>query len=137
MPTFKIPRLGKPSVPARPEVATVYVEEARKRLKEGKTDTDALFTLAAWHAVHGENQKSLALLHRLTQLEPTYPGVWRFQAPRYPGPRGGEKAGLGGGAAGGPQERGGEIGTPGGFWFPITSGKQPRGGFLFHAARPG
>ena len=83
MPTFKIPRLGKPSVPARPEVATVYVEEARKRLKEGKTDTDALFTLAAWHAVHGENQKALALLHRLTQLEPAYPGVWRFKASVY------------------------------------------------------
>src|SRR2546426_3329673 len=98
MPTFKIPRLGKPSAPARPEVASVYVEEARKRLKEGKTDTDALFTLAAWHAVHGENQKSLALLHRLTQLEPTYPGVWRFQAPLYPGVRGGKEGGVWGGA---------------------------------------
>src|SRR2546427_10464792 len=100
MPTFKIPRLGKPSAPARPEVASVYVEEARKRLKEGKTDTDALFTLAAWHAVHGENQKSLALLHRLTQLEPTYPGVWRFKASPYPGLRGGESGGVG---EGGPE----------------------------------
>src|SRR3989442_13678682 len=80
MPTFKIPRLRRPWAPARPEVASVYVEEARKRPKEGKTDTDALFTLAAWHAVHGENQKALALLHRLTQLEPAYPGVWRAKA---------------------------------------------------------
>src|SRR2546427_11808160 len=95
MPTFKIPRLGKPSAPARPEVASVYVEEARKRLKEGKTDTDALFTLAAWHAVHGENQKSLALLHRLTQLEPTYPGVWRVHAPGYPQRGGRERARVG------------------------------------------
>src|SRR2546428_2458362 len=99
MPTFKIPRLGKPSAPARPEVASVYIEEARKRLKEGKNDTDALFTLAAWHAVHGENEKSLALLHRLTQLEPTYPGVWRLKAPRYRGLRGGKMAGGWGGAS--------------------------------------
>src|SRR2546422_9144557 len=112
MPTFKIPRLGKPSTPARPEVAIVYVEEARKRLKEGKTDTDALFTLAAWHAVHGENQKSLALLHRLTQLEPTYPGVWRVQGPAYPGVGGGEKGGgVREGAARAP-EREGEGAAP-------------------------
>lgn len=83
MPTFKIPRLGRPSAPARPDVATVYVEEARKRLREGKTDTDAMFTLAAWLAVHGEHRKSLAILHRLTQLEPSYPGVWRFKAAVY------------------------------------------------------
>ena len=83
MPTFKIPRLGKPSAPPRAEVADVYVEEARKRLKDGKTDTDALFTLAAWHAVHGEHAKSLAILHRLTQLDPAYPGVWRFKAAVY------------------------------------------------------
>ncbi|HTD80785.1 MAG TPA: hypothetical protein VK723_01415 [Thermoplasmata archaeon] len=83
MPTFKIPRLGKPSAPPRPEVADVYVEEARKRLREGKTDTDAMFTLAAWHAVHGEHAKSLAILHRLTQLDPGYPGVWRFKAAVY------------------------------------------------------
>src|SRR5437867_11849899 len=54
MPTFKIPRLGRPTAPARADVATVYVEEARRRLKEGKSDTDALFTLAAWHAVHAD-----------------------------------------------------------------------------------
>src|SRR3989454_10652382 len=108
MPTFKIPRLGKPSTPARPEVASVYVEEARKRLKEGKTDTDALFTLAAWHAVHGENQKSLALLHRLTQLEPTYPGVWRFKAPLYRELGGEEKGGGLGGGVEGEEEKGGE-----------------------------
>src|SRR2546425_12992855 len=107
MPTFKIPRLGKPSTPARPEVATVYVEEARKRLKEGKTDTDALFTLAAWHAVHGENQKSLALLHRLTQLEPTYPGVWRFKASLYRELGGEEMAGLCGEGPARQQKRGG------------------------------
>ena len=83
MPTFKIPRLGKPARPPRPEVADVYVEEARKRLKDGNTDTDAMFTLAAWHAVHGEHQKSLAILHRLTQLDPSYPGVWRFKASVY------------------------------------------------------
>src|SRR3989442_15162461 len=99
MPTFKIPRLGRPSAPARPDVATVYVEEARKRLREGKTDTDAMFTLAAWLAVHGEHRKSLAILHRLTQLEPSYPGVWRFKGAAYPGGRGGEKGGGGGGGS--------------------------------------
>ena len=83
MPTFKIPRLGRPSAPSRPDVANEYVEEARRRLKAGKTDTDALFTLAAWHAVHGEHPKSLAILHRLTQLDPAYPGVWRFKAAVY------------------------------------------------------
>ena len=83
MPTFKIPRLGRPTAPARADVATVYVEEARRRLKEGKSDTDALFTLAAWHAVHAEHAKSLAILHRLTQLDPHYPGVWRFKASMY------------------------------------------------------
>jgi Tfp pilus assembly protein PilF len=83
MPTFKIPRLGRPSTPARPDIAEVYVEEARKRLKDGQEDTDAMFTLAAWHAVHGEHAKSLAILHRLTQLDPLYPGVWRFKASVY------------------------------------------------------
>ena len=83
MPTFKIPRLGRPSAPSRPDVASDYVEEARRRLKEGKTDTDALFTLAAWHAVNRENRKSIAILHRLTQLDPAYPGVWRFKASVY------------------------------------------------------
>src|SRR3989442_15373318 len=117
MPTFKIPRLRRPWAPARPEVASVYVEEARKRPKEGKTDTDALFTLAAWHAVHGENEKSLALLHRLTQLEPTYPGVWRFQAPLYRGGGGGEKGGGGGGAPGrGARGGGGGAASRGSFF---------------------
>ncbi len=83
MPTFKIPRLGRPATPSRPDLASEYVEEARRRLKEGKTDTDAMFTLAAWHAVRGEHRKSLAILHRLTQLDPGYPGVWRFKAAVY------------------------------------------------------
>src|SRR2546426_5419178 len=119
MPTFKIPRLGKPSAPARPEVASVYVEEARKRLKEGKTDTDALFTLAAWHAVHGENQKSLALLHRLTQLEPTYPGVWRFKDSLYPGLGGGKDGRLGGGGAARQKKEGEEGGAPRALFVPL------------------
>src|SRR3989442_9486770 len=93
MPTFKIPRLGRPSAPARPDVATVYVEEARKRLREGKTDTDAMFTLAAWLAVHGEHRKSLAILHLLTQLEPSDPGVRRVEGPGQRGLLGDENAG--------------------------------------------
>jgi hypothetical protein len=83
MPTFKIPRIGRPSAPSPPEVARVYIEEARRRLKQAKTDTDALFTLAAWKEVHGEHRKSLAILDRLTQLDPAYPGVWRFKAAVY------------------------------------------------------
>src|SRR2546428_10772926 len=106
MPTFKIPRLGRPSAPSRPDVASDYVEEARRRLKEGKTDTDALFTLAAWHAVNRENRKSIAILHRLTQLDPAYPGVWRLEAPAFRQPRGGKMGWLGGGGAGARRQRG-------------------------------
>src|SRR2546427_6533523 len=106
MPTFKTPRLGRPSAPSRPDVASDYVEEARRRLKEGKTDTDALFTLAAWHAVNRENRKSIAILHRLTQLDPAYPGVWRFQASPYRELGGGKMAWLCEGAAGRQRARG-------------------------------
>ncbi len=83
MARYKVPRVDARSHRPRKEVASPYVEEARRRLKEGEDDPDALFTLAAWHAVQGEHRKSLAILHRLTQRDPNYPGVWQLKAAVY------------------------------------------------------
>lgn len=52
----------------------------RTRLLENAEDVDALFTLAALRAQDGLVAEGISILDRVLDLDPAYPGGWRFKA---------------------------------------------------------
>jgi len=59
------------------------VSLARRRLEANAADADALLVIAMWYSLLGDPATSLRFLHRLTQIRPEYPGVWRVKAQVY------------------------------------------------------
>ena len=53
---------------------------SRARLQRNERDRDALFTLGSYLALQGQHPEALELLHRLTKLDPKYPGLWWLKA---------------------------------------------------------
>jgi tetratricopeptide (TPR) repeat protein len=53
---------------------------SRARLQRDERDRDALFTLGSYLALQGQHPEALELLHRLTKLDPKYPGLWWLKA---------------------------------------------------------
>ncbi|MFQ5986013.1 MAG: tetratricopeptide repeat protein, partial [Thermoplasmata archaeon] len=53
---------------------------SQARLERDERDRDALFTLGAYLALQGQPLEAQELLHRLTKLDPRYPGLWWLKA---------------------------------------------------------
>ena len=56
------------------------VQAAQRRLLEDPGDPDALFAVAAWAEIVGDQVHALDLLNRLVSRKPDYPGVWWLRA---------------------------------------------------------
>ncbi len=54
-----------------------------ERLAENANDVDALFVLAAMRVQDGRVDEGLAILDHVLELDPKYPGAWRFKATLY------------------------------------------------------
>ena len=57
-----------------------YLREATDRLRRDPDDLDALETAGAWLLAHDRADKALECFHRITRLDPSYPGIWRLKA---------------------------------------------------------
>ncbi len=55
-----------------------YLRAADERLRMDRPDPDALFTRAAFLAGRGDLETAVGTLNRLADIEPDYPGRWRF-----------------------------------------------------------
>ncbi len=62
------------------QVERRYLDEAAHRLRENPVDLDALETVGAWLLAHDKADKALECFHRITRLDPGYPGIWRLKA---------------------------------------------------------
>ena len=62
---------------------SLYAKETERRLREDPTDRDALFASASLVAAKREFTQAIYLLDLLGQLDPKYPGLWRFKARVY------------------------------------------------------
>ncbi len=75
---------ASPMAPERQKIASSaerrYVDEAAHRLRENPADLDALETVGAWLLAHDNAEKALECFHRITRLDPGYPGIWRLKA---------------------------------------------------------
>jgi hypothetical protein len=60
----------------RPDTARLV----RLRLLEDADDVDALFVLAALRVQDGDVNAGLTILDGVLQVDPRYPGAWRFKA---------------------------------------------------------
>src|SRR5207245_10834730 len=56
------------------------VQAAHRRLLDDPGDVDALFAVAAWDEIVGDQDQALELLNRLVSRKPDYPGVWWLRA---------------------------------------------------------
>jgi len=56
------------------------VQAAHRRLLQDPWDADALFAVAAWDEIVGDQDHALELLNRLVSRKPDYPGVWWLRA---------------------------------------------------------
>src|SRR3989442_15111874 len=56
------------------------VQAAHRRLLDDPGDVDALFAVAAWDEIVGDQDHALELLNRLVARKPDYPGVWGLRA---------------------------------------------------------
>ena len=56
------------------------VQAAQRRLLEDPGDADALFAVAAWDEIVGDQVHALDLVNRLVSRKPDYPGVWWLRA---------------------------------------------------------
>jgi len=56
------------------------VQAAHRRLLDDPGDVDALFAVAAWDQIVGDQDHALHLLNRLVSRKPDYPGVWWLRA---------------------------------------------------------
>ncbi len=73
-----------PAGPAALDDATAEtIDEARRRLDRDAADADALLVIATYYSLLGEPETSLGFLHRLSEIRPEYPGVWRVKARLY------------------------------------------------------
>ncbi len=53
---------------------------AAERLSRNPRDPDALFARAAFLAAHGHLREADEALRALAEIDPEYPGLWRFRA---------------------------------------------------------
>src|SRR3990170_8770243 len=60
-----------------------YLRAAEERLRADRLDSDALFTRAAFLAGRGELETAAGTLNRVADVDPEYPGLWRFLARLY------------------------------------------------------
>jgi predicted Zn-dependent protease len=58
----------------------IYIRVALDRLREAPDDPDALLVVGSWLLLSGKPERALEYLHRVTQMEPKYPGIWRVKA---------------------------------------------------------
>ncbi|HEV8595041.1 MAG TPA: hypothetical protein VGR51_05880 [Thermoplasmata archaeon] len=58
----------------------VYADEAFRRLERDARDADALFALAAILGSQGLRPEAIQVLTFLAEVDPRYPGLWRFKA---------------------------------------------------------
>lgn len=57
-----------------------FVEAIRLHLRANPKDHDALVALGLFMLSRNEAGKALECFNRVSQVEPTYPGIWRFKA---------------------------------------------------------
>jgi Flp pilus assembly protein TadD len=62
---------------------SLYARETKRRLDANPTDRDALFASASLVAAKREYGRAIELLGLLGELDPKYPGLWRFKARIY------------------------------------------------------
>jgi len=62
---------------------SLYAKETERRLQADPTDRDALFASASLVAAKREFTRAIYLLNLLGELDPKYPGLWRFKARVY------------------------------------------------------
>jgi len=60
-----------------------YARAAEQRLRLDRRDPDALFARAAFLARGGNLEAAALTLNRLCEIDPDYPGLWRFLARLY------------------------------------------------------
>ncbi len=71
------------SLAALSDTALPFARETADRLAKNPRDPDALVACAALLAALGRRAEAIACLDRLTEVAPTYPGVWRLKAHLY------------------------------------------------------
>lgn len=57
-----------------------YVRLAISKLRTRTDDADALLVVALHLLEEGKPEEALKFLHKVTKLDPKYPGIWRLKA---------------------------------------------------------
>ncbi len=73
MPSARLPK-------DRSTIENAYLKEAANRLRQNPRDLDALEAVGAYFLAHDKADEALECFHRITRIDPAYPGIWRLKA---------------------------------------------------------